>query len=153
MCRGISFSEQSVPNSSSKNNLIERIGGEQQYDFLVLTYAENIHEDKRLQQVFQDYDIDELTSLQKDVLDVAFLHSKGKLSDDETRNRIVLRNFALFEKGLNEKHFDILQQHFVAALHDCWVEDETFDLCEESFEDLRQIFEENGREINNSLIQ
>jgi truncated hemoglobin YjbI len=148
MCQGI-YKEA----SHNTENLIERVGGAYQYDFLVLTYSENINNDKRLVEFFKDYDVDAFESLQKNLLDIAFQYTRGRLTEDETRNQIVFQNYALFEKGLNEHHFDMIHLHFIDALHDCWIEDETFDLCEKSFGDLRCFFEDNGRDIKNMFIE
>eukprot|EP00980_Cylindrotheca_fusiformis_P012357 scaffold3033_cov91-Cylindrotheca_fusiformis.AAC.3 len=154
MCRAESYQQASnssnniiITNNHDKTDdyIIERIGGEHQFDYLILTFAQNIKEDNRLMHnIFQQYDIDELARVQKRLLQTAFLHSKGHLTGDETRNRVVLHNYALFEKGLNETYFDILQNHFVSALHESWIENDAFHLCDASFEALRRIFQESS---------
>lgn len=139
-----------------KQSVIEKLGGENQYEFLIISYCENILEDDRLNGIYEDYDIDSLASLQKNLLDLSF-HQAGNISpksvEDETRNRIVMQNYALFEKGLNAHHFDLLREHFVSALHNCWIQDDIFDMCQQRFDRLRSIFEEQGNEVENTLIQ
>jgi truncated hemoglobin YjbI len=148
MCKGIQ------QETFHKENLLDRIGGESQYDYLILSYCENILEDHRLARIYKDYDIDSLASLQKSLLDISFLQdTSGKIFYEDSRNHIVMQNYALFEKGMNVHHFDLLRKHFVDALHNSWIQDELFDLCQHRFEALRSIFEEEGRVIENMLIE
>eukprot|EP00980_Cylindrotheca_fusiformis_P012355 scaffold3033_cov91-Cylindrotheca_fusiformis.AAC.1 len=144
MCRAKITYPQAASNKNKADYIIETIGGEHQFDFLMLTFVQKINDDKRLMHIFKHYDIDELTRVQKNLLRTAFLHSKGNLSGEETRNRVVLQNYALFEKGLNEEYFDILQHHFISALHESWIENDAFNLCDASFEALRRIFQETS---------
>jgi truncated hemoglobin YjbI len=158
MCKGIQQEALckaiQQPEAFRKATLIDRIGGECQYDFLVLSYCENILEDHQLAWMYEDYDFDSLASLQKNLLDIFFLQdTREKIFNKDSRNRIVMQNYALFEKGMTVHHFDLLREHFVNALHSCWIQDELLDLCQQRFEALRSIFEEEGREIENMFIE
>lgn len=149
MCRGLSNQSQVLP--LHEQNLIEKLGGPNQYEFLILSFCENILEDSALAGIYKDYDIDSLADLQKNLLNSSFIQQHGKGFDENARNRIILQNYALFESGLNAHHFDLLQKHFTNALHDCWIQGEVFDLCEQRFNELRSIFEDEGKEIEDLL--
>eukprot|EP00980_Cylindrotheca_fusiformis_P029558 scaffold23506_cov93-Cylindrotheca_fusiformis.AAC.4 len=144
----------SIPEINfQEESLVDKLGGDNQYEFLILSYCENILDDSNLAKFYKEYDIDSLASLQKSLLDIAFQHH-DKISTEDIRNRFVLQNYSLIENGfLNVDHFEMLREHFVSALHDCWIEDELFELCQRQFDEIRAIFAQQGKDMEQTFIE
>lgn len=136
-----------------KDNLLEKLGGSNQFDFLVLTYCEAVQDDPKLKRFFGNYTLRELMEAQRVLLDAAFLQITPERTEDYVRNSVVLKNYNLFERGMNEKHFDRLLKHFTGALRDCWVQDDVLDLCTKYFTEVRSIFEDHGRRVEDLEIE
>eukprot|EP00980_Cylindrotheca_fusiformis_P012248 scaffold2985_cov75-Cylindrotheca_fusiformis.AAC.1 len=126
-----------------KDNLILRIGGSSKFTFLVLSYCERIKDDASLDKYYGKMQIDNLMTMQKEFLMAAFLDPASFNAGDKIRSRVTLRHFRLFQRGLCEKHFDVLAQHFVDALFDCWLPQDVIELCFTGFQQMRTIFKEN----------
>lgn len=157
MCKVIQQKELVLPTPQLQKdeNLIQKLGGHSLYQFIILSFCENILEDQGLSEIYEDHDIDSLADLKQNLLDTSFLRVESKqpiFAGEGSRNRIILQNYALFEKGFNVHHFDQLRKHFVSALHESWIQDDAlFDLCQQRFDDLRSIFEDEGRDIENMM--
>lgn len=132
-------------NDSPLKVLIEQVGGESQFSFLTEAYCESIQEDSDLQIVFKGIDSERLVELITNLLNIGFAYtSHDSMVDDDIRSRIVLKNYTLFELGLNALQLKKLQGYFESALLEAWVEGEVFEQCSERFSDLRAIFEEES---------
>jgi len=137
MCKGLD----GPLYSSNTNSIVQQLGGENIFDFLLMTFCESIREDASLQTVLKGMKIKVLISIMRSVLHVAL---ERNTLDEDARNRLVLQNYSLFELGMNTEHFQQLQAHFESALHECWVEDGLLHECIQRFGALRPIFEEEG---------
>ena len=105
-----------------KDNLIEKVGGQSHYDFVILRYCEKIQNNPRLTYFFDEFSLDDLMKLQKQLLDAAFL----KLRSDEAEammGRLSLQYHKLWRMGLNERYYEVMKGHFLEALRECWVEE------------------------------
>ena len=139
--------------SSNNNGFLERIGGESQYDFLIMTFCDSILEDAALQGFFQNFEMEAMAALMKRFLGITFQSSaRLDVTDEDVRGKIVLRNYALFEMGLSQTHFEQLQSHFEFALHDSWLEEEVMNECKGRFNDLRKVFEMERQELEEAAI-
>lgn len=129
----------------SKDELIELIGGENQYNFLITSFCENIQQDARLKDMFRTMDLELLAERMSALIDIAFAQtSDAEMMDENARNKIIMNNFSLFEAGMNGTHFTKLQADFEAALQDAWVDDDVIEQCTRRFAKLQTIFEEEG---------
>ena len=59
----------------------------------------------------------------------------------------MIRHHRLFDSGLNANHFDMLQEHLLDSVRDCWLSHEVLTLCKKYFGELRYIFLENGKRV------
>ncbi|CAJ1960428.1 unnamed protein product [Cylindrotheca closterium] len=143
MCKRIDMHQSHVA-VSPKDDLIEEIGGKEQYDFLILSFCEKIQEESELEEIFCHLDTEVLASRMNSLVDVAFALTESRCQDEKLRNDVLLKNYSLLELGLYASHFEILQQMFEAALHESWIEAEAFDRCKTRFEMLRNIIAEDG---------
>mmetsp|Transcript_42993 Transcript_42993/g.104090 ORF Transcript_42993/g.104090 Transcript_42993/m.104090 type:complete len:156 (+) Transcript_42993:85-552(+) len=139
--------------SLSRDELIEKIGGENQYNFLVTSFCENIQEDAGLKDIFMTFDLELLADRMTALLDIVLAQSSDSESlDESTRNKVVMNNYSLFEAGMNAKHFKKLQANFEAALQDAWVEEDLIEQCNRRFAKLQLVFEEEGAAMEQSVI-
>ena len=88
-----------------KDNLLQQVGGKTQFDFVVMTYCENIQDDHHVNAFFQDLDLNQLIDLQKEFLNAALLEQ----SQEQTAvamGRLAVHYQKLWQRGLNASHFD-----------------------------------------------
>ena len=146
-----------TPSSSSRSSttrdgdeLVQRFGGENNLHYIIMSYCDKILDDESLEQFFGDYEVDTLLRLEKEFLLAAFAGPNSKYQD--LHRRVSLRHQHLFEMGLNETHFDILQEHFMNALHENWVEENIIAVCRSNFAGLRYIFMDScTNHVTNSI--
>jgi truncated hemoglobin YjbI len=134
-----------------KHDLIAKIGGQSLFDFLIIDYCEIIQEDPFLQRFFT-FDLHSLIILQTEMLDAAFL-DVSEVEAEGLRNQLALKHYRLFEMGFNERHFDVLEEHFQEAMRDCWVEDDIMKALKKDYNELRPIFRKNGQGMLEALFQ
>ena len=140
--------------SLTRDEIIEKIGGENQYNFLLASFCENIQQDAGLKDIFISFELEGLAERMSALLDIVFAQSSDyEPLDDISRNRVVMTNFSLFEAGMNVDHFKKLQANFESALHDAWVEEDLIDQCNQRFAKLQSVFEEEGAIMEQSEMK
>ena len=127
-----------------KDDIIEKIGGQSQFDFVIIDYCENIQEDPRLEYFFGHLDLQVLIQLQKHFLDAVLLDLPQKEAS-ALKNHLILKYYGLWHMGMNERYFELLEGHFLEALRDCWVENSVLQQCQKRFEELRPLFQRTGK--------
>ena len=128
-----------------RDDIIEKIGGENQYNFLVTSFCENIQQDAGLKDLFLSFDLELLAERMTSLLDIVLSQSSdSKTLDSHDYNKVIMNNFSLFEAGMNASHFKNLQANFEGALHDAWVDEDLIEQCNRRFAKLRTVFEEEG---------
>lgn len=129
-----------------KDNLIKKIGGRSQYDFVVIKYCEYIQNDPRVIFFFDNLMLSDLIELQKQLLDAAFLNLS--LAESEVMmSNVTLQCHMLWRMGLNERYFEVMKGHFVEALRDCWVEESVVQIFERHYEGLRPMFQHKNEKV------
>lgn len=154
MCKGIAV-DRELPQRyarSPKDELIQEIGGREQYNFLIFSFFEKIQEDRKLYELFSHLDIEDLVCQMNKLLDVVLTLTKSRCQDEKLRNSVLLNNYSLLEMGVYTDDFATLQTHFEAALHEAWVEAELFEECKARFEMLRNIIEEDDMGMKMSAL-
>jgi truncated hemoglobin YjbI len=119
-------------HANYKHDLIAKIGGQVQFDFLIMDYCETIQEDPCLQRFFGTCELNSLITLQTEMLNAAFLD----VSEEEAeglRTHLALKHYRLFEMGFNERHFDVLEEHFQEAMRDCWIQDDVMEVLKKDY--------------------
>mmetsp|Transcript_28075 Transcript_28075/g.68366 ORF Transcript_28075/g.68366 Transcript_28075/m.68366 type:complete len:160 (+) Transcript_28075:57-536(+) len=139
MCKAVNLQV-----SPSNPSLTEQLGGESQMNFLLMNFCQNIQEDTDLSMLFKQMDLDRLSDIMESLLKAGF---ESNILDEHARNSIVMKHYALFELGINTRHFKKVKVHFESALRDCWVEEELLQECTQRFGALQSIFEEEGAEL------
>ncbi|CAJ1939285.1 unnamed protein product [Cylindrotheca closterium] len=137
-----------------KDNLVEKVGGQSQFDFIVIKYCEHITADQSLKLFFKDMEHDSLIELQKEFLSAALLDLPSHITE-VAMGRLVVNYQDLWESGLNERHFDTLKAHFIESLRDCWVEENLITLFDQHFDSLRPLFHEvspNKKQIQEQVV-
>ena len=142
--------------SNSNANIIERLGGERDFQFIVMALVDRLQEDRRLAKYFgkQHFDTNDLTRLQEEFLKSCFTNSASSVVNGNKTNQdkavvghITVRYYALIDQGFNERHFDKMVQHFVEALEDAWIDDQNGVIADavSTLNSYRHIFERRSR--------
>lgn len=128
---------------SSKDILIEQLGGENSYKILIKTYCNHIRDNEDLVPFFGHLNEESLMKLQEDLLQAAFAPDEGR--GTRLHRRVRAHHRRLFDKGLDETHFDSLKEHFLDALNDFCIQDDCYESCNNDLDSLRYIFEEGAK--------
>lgn len=144
MCKSIQ-----TQTFQSKTSLIEKLGGESQMSFFLMNFCESINEDTDLKMVFNHMGMNRLSTAMGNLIKTAF---KSNFFDNDVRLSIIMKNYAVFELGINSGHFKKLKAHFEAALCAAWVEQELLEECMQRFAALQSVFEEEGRDIEGTVM-
>mmetsp|Transcript_23716 Transcript_23716/g.36058 ORF Transcript_23716/g.36058 Transcript_23716/m.36058 type:complete len:168 (+) Transcript_23716:85-588(+) len=136
-------------NNTAKSSVIQRIGGERDFEFVVLSLVDRLRDDKQLRRFFSTFEPNDLAAHQEEFLRVVFAQAND-MDDARTKNDlqvfIHLRYFLLIKQGFDETHFDLTISHIIAALEDAWVDDQ--DLIDDTvtvLNSVRPIFEQKGQ--------
>ena len=124
-----------------KDNLIEMVGGESQFNFLVISFCEKIQKDKSLKLFYGGLEMSSLVSLQKSMI-LSVILDVSPEEAEAMRSKLILRHHLMFQQGFREKHFDILENHFTDAMCDVWLDQKAMKLCTKHFQSLRSIFDD-----------
>jgi len=130
-----------VEESKFKDSIVQKLGGEDQFQFLVISFCERIRNDRLLKKSYKGLDEKSLIALQKDMLLTSFLD----VSPSEyqlLRNKLLLRYHVIFQDGVPEKHYEALEDNFCSAMRDVWVDEETLQLCKTYFGAIRSFLED-----------
>ncbi|CAJ1970353.1 unnamed protein product [Cylindrotheca closterium] len=132
--------------------LIEQIGGESQFNFLIRTFSESVLQDNELEVAFKGMnDAEALTDHMANLIKRVFGYKcKSSMTNSTIRGQIILRNYALFDLELRRSHLRKLQLHFEAAMRDSMVEGDVFEHCRDRFHDLCKIFDSRSRGLQKS---
>jgi hypothetical protein len=84
-----------------KDDLITKMGGHPNFEFVLLSYCELIHDDPDLNPLFGEMQVKELSDLQRELFYAAFVEDHT----EDLQKLITFRFRQLFKKGLNETHF------------------------------------------------
>ena len=130
--------------------LFEQLGGMGEFNYLVLTFCENIEQDETFHEVLNGIETERLSELISTLLDSGLSH-RSLDNDKNIRSRIIQKNKPLVEVGLNADQWKRLQEHFEDALKDSWVRGEVFQQCAERFQIIQDILKEATRNPNRSM--
>ena len=137
----------------SRDELIEKMGGENQYNFLITSFCENIQQDAGLKDIFLTFDLELLAERMTSLLNIVLAQSSDSYDLDQSAyNKVIISSFSLFEAGMNGSHFKKLQENFEAALHDAWVEEDLIEQCNRRFAKLQRVIEEEGAAMEQSEV-
>ena len=128
-----------------KGNLIERIGGRSQFNFVVIDYCEKIQENPQLRYFFGHFELQDLIKLQKHFLDTVLL-DLAPVEAGSAKGELMLKYYRLWHMGMNEHYFEMLKEHFLEALRESWAEETLVQQFLKYFEELRPLFQRSGKE-------
>ncbi|KAL3929168.1 MAG: hypothetical protein SGBAC_012330 [Bacillariaceae sp.] len=135
-----------------KDNIVEAIGGQSQFDFAVIKYCENIQDDRSVSIFFADMDLNGLIDMQKEFLNAAFLDLSTQESE-AAMGRLTVKYQHLWQNGLNESSFSVLKAHFIEALRDCWVEERNVALLDQHYDSLKPLFQQQNDKVLDKEVQ
>jgi hypothetical protein len=121
-------------------DLLKRLGGGNLYDYMLVAWLERLEEDPHLKKYYKGWNGYESHQV---LLKLAFtMESDSNISS----HPVWLRFYHQFEQGMNEKHFDIILEHFEAVLQENWIEQATIDDALKMLRCLREVFESKANE-------
>ncbi|KAL3927440.1 MAG: hypothetical protein SGBAC_013086, partial [Bacillariaceae sp.] len=127
--------------SNFKYNIVQKLGGEDQFQFLVISFCERIRNDRLLKKIYNGLDEMCLIELQKDMILASFLDVS--LSENEIlRSKLLLRHHVISQEGVPEEIYKALENNFVCAMRDAWVGEEVLELCKKCFGVIRSFLED-----------
>ncbi|KAL3937549.1 MAG: hypothetical protein SGBAC_007373 [Bacillariaceae sp.] len=121
-----------VEESKFKDNIVQKLGGEDQLQFLIISFCERIRNDRLLKKVYRGLDEKSLIALQKNMILTSFLDVSPS-EYELLRNKLLLRYHFIFQEGVPKKHYEALEENFVCAMRDAWVDEEVLELCKTLF--------------------
>jgi truncated hemoglobin YjbI len=123
-------------------HLLDRIGGRRKLSTIVESLYEKVLEDDRLIEFFAGYDVDDLIDHQKRFLSFALTEIP---KDYDVLDLIERRHARFFERGLSEKHYDLMIHYLVESLHENRVKQALVNEVVQSVKPYRAAFEEGAR--------
>ena len=122
--------------------LLFRLGGAEALEAVLELFINGILEDEYLRPFFDNVHPALLKFHQKKFLSLALTEIPP---DFNAKAYIIERHYRLFERGLNETHFDKVVGHLEAALSGMWVEPKLIAETKARVSPLREIFAVDGR--------
>ena len=124
-------------------NLLGRLGGEDALEAVVEKFYDRVVQDDDLKEFFEKTDMPVLMAHQKRFMTVAFT----EIPDDfDVKGYIIERHYRLFDKGLNEYHFDRVIKHLAETLASFGVSAELIAETKTYLDPFREVFEKTKRE-------
>lgn len=121
--------------------LLERLGGQAALKGVVYEFYGRMLEDPALSPFFAHTEMDKLRDHQYRFLEIAFTGIPG---DMDVKRLIAVKHARLFEKGLNESHFDLVAGHLVGTLTHLGVAQKEIDDVVAIVGPLRSVFKDNA---------
>lgn len=133
--------------------LTEKLGGESQFKQFIETFCERALEDANLAMAFKGMDSEVLSGRMEHLIKMVFGYSyKSSMVDEKIRGGIVLRNYSIFQLGMNAMQLEKLQAQFEASMVDSLVDGNAYRRCKDRFDDLRKMIEVQSHGIHQSNI-
>jgi truncated hemoglobin YjbI len=126
-----------------KADIMQRLGGESTFDFVVISWVGHIKADPKLKTFFSYYDANSLDELQKQFLETIFIKHPEDFDEDAF---LLLRYYSLIDRGFEAKHFDLLVKHLFRAMNDAWVESDVVEEAIQVVKSYRRVYEFGSNE-------
>ena len=102
-------------------NVMERVGGDSMFEFILIEHVENLKNDPKLDVFFGNFPTEDLLAHQKQFL----IHALAQHPEDfDLDSYIELRFFNLIQRGFDRSHYNALMVNLVKAMADGWVDDD-----------------------------
>jgi truncated hemoglobin YjbI len=122
-----------------KDDFVQRIGGSNCYEMVILEFCDRLKADKALERFYGNFDSTTLTSLLREALHLVFYQFSTVQARETAAMRVKLHHYRLVENGLSDRHFTLFCDHFVAALRESWVEESMIEIAMNHMKCLRSI--------------
>lgn len=133
-----------IDDEAQREVLLDRLGGESALKTTVYDFYSRLLEDEQLAPFFKGHDMKALKEHQIKFLTIAFTHIPEDL---DVAKLIAEKHMKLFEKGLNETHFDLVAGHLVATLEHLNVPKSEIEEVVGIVGSLREVFESNAKKV------
>ena len=133
----------SQSTNSNSQFLLDRLGGEDVLEAVVEKFYDAVVKEKELSPFFDRVNMPLLMAHQKRFMTVAFTEIP---LDFDVKGYIIERHYRLFDKGVNERHFDLVIQHLVDTLVSFGVSQDLIAQAGALLAPFREVFETTKRE-------
>ncbi|CAJ1939065.1 unnamed protein product [Cylindrotheca closterium] len=139
--------------SKFKDDVVQKLGGEDQFQFLVISFCERIREDRLLKKCYKKLDDKSLLDLQKDMILTSFVDVLP--AEYQTlRAKLILRHHLIFKEGGFPKHqYEALEKNFEDAMREVWVGQEVLELCKVYFGAVESILKDSSSMTRENKIE
>jgi hemoglobin len=137
-----------VGTTTKEVNLHDKLGGVAALKVVVEDFYKRLLHDAELCPFFEDINMTMLKLHQVQFMKIAFTQIPADLDVLALMHE---KHAMLFTKGLNERHFDLVANHFVATLQAANVEESVIQEAAAVILPLRVVFEQGTMEHNNAL--
>jgi hemoglobin len=124
-------------------SLLSRLGGEDALEAIVDKFVESVAVDDELKPFFERVNKKFLKAHQKSFLTAVFTEIP---KDFDVKAYIIERHHKLFNKGVTEKHFDLIVQHLEEALAGCRIDPRLITETKDHLAPFREVFETTKRD-------
>lgn len=135
-------------------NLVEKVGGQTAFNFVVMDYCASIRNDPNIKHFFaKDADLSGPIELQNEFLNATYILDSSPQETKAAMARLTAQYQNLCRMGLKSKHFDAMKAHFLLALRSAWVEESLIQAVETQYDRLRPLLrhQESGKVVQNSI--
>ena len=126
---------------ATNESVLDKLGGAPALRAAVDLFYSKLLEDPELAPLFEGANVSLLKWHQFNFMSIAFTEVPEGMDIAEL---IAVKHAHLFEKGLNEKHFDMVAGHFVGALQELGVQPDIIDQAVGVVAPLRPMFVEGA---------
>lgn len=123
-----------------KKDIIERLGGEAQYELTIVDFSERLMGDPLLSDFYVKFSLENLCVLQRNVLDLALAEVEDEEEHIKACQRVLLDHTPFIMVGFNGSHFDRIKAHLHEALNHFWLGADVIEDIEQNFDSLRSGF-------------
>ncbi|CAJ1939067.1 unnamed protein product [Cylindrotheca closterium] len=139
--------------SKFKDDIVHKLGGEDQFQFLVISFCERIREDRLLRKCYKGLAEKDLLDLQKDMILTSFV-DVSPAEYQTLRSKLILRHHLIFKEGRFPKHqYEALEKNFEDAMREVWVEEEVLELCKGYFGAVESILKDSSSMTRQNKIE
>lgn len=132
-----------------KADMLNRLGGENQFYFILLELSDQIKTDKRLKRFYSHYDVKDMAKFLKEWILLTFAKPTDEMNEEDIENRIRRLYFPFLKMGMHKRHYSKLVKYCVDALRSSWVEELVIIRAVKYLQSFQHLFKERD-ELSNS---
>jgi hemoglobin len=139
-----------MSTTTSKQTILDKLGGEEALKKAVEVFYSTLVKDERVSRFFVGHALAKLEWHQYNFMKMAFTEIPEGL---DVSHMMLTKHATLFANGLDETHFDVVAEHFIAACQKLGVKQDVIDEAVGVVATLRPLFEQGAAIAKKAKIQ